>query len=348
MQLLRARVANLGPFANLTFGFSDSDDRPRPITCVFGSAGVGKTSLVAGLASTRPGYAVAFASSHLRGSNVPWLLTEWTTGDDETARPHPLCIATPGLLLEHESEERATVRRREQAAYERRAAERGFAFVAIPGCRWFSRSPLVLSNPDRGLMRHEIRTATSFEDATRSDLARETKQVLSYAAIGAALENRTRSTPLGRLFKAVETAVGELVGLIGYRFVGADPATLEPMFEDPSGGRLPFADAPTAVRHLTAFAALPIRAMYAAYPDQDPLESQAVVVIDDVDLHQDAATKRAIACALRKALPHVQWILTTCSSSVALGCNSEEIIALRRTESRGMVEVYTGSLAVVH
>ncbi len=348
MQLLRVRLANLGPFAQLALQLSDGDERPRPMTCVLGSAGTGKTSLLTAISSTRPGYAVGLGSTAARGANLPWVLSEWLMGDDETARPHPLCVATPGLLLERESEEQATVRRREQALYERRAAERGFAFVAIPGCRWFSRSPVVLSSPDRSLMRHDIRIATSFEDATRSDLARETKQLLSYAAIGDALGHGSRSTPLRWLNQAVEAAVGELVSLVGYAFVGADPVTLEPLFQDPNGLLLPFGDVPTAVRHLASFAALPIRAMYAAYPDRDPREGQAVVVVDDVDLHQDAATERALAAALRKALPRVQWIVTTCSSTVALGCDPEDVVALRKTESKGAVEVFTGPLAVVH
>lgn len=351
MQLIRARIANLGPFANLTFSFAGADERPRPLTCVLGSAGTGKTSLLLGIAGTRPGYAISLSTAgNARNGAPPWSLTEWTLGDDETARPHPLRIATPGLLLERETEEQALPRRREQTLYERRAAEHGFAFVAIPGCRWFSRTPLTLSGPDRALLKHDVRVGTSFEDATRSDLARDTKQILSYAAIGAALEHgaASRADSMRRLFRAFSLSLGDLLGLVGYRFVGADPMTLEPLFEDASGTQISFSDAPTVVRHLASFVALPVRAVYAAYPDRDPREGQAVVLIDDIDLHQDAATQRLLAATLHRALPRVQWIVTTCSNTVALGCDPEDVVALRKTETNGGIELYTGPLAVVH
>ncbi len=350
MQLIRARVANVGPFANLMFSFADSDDRPRPFTCILGGAGTGKTSLLVAISSTRPGYAVSFSpgGSNGRPAGPPWTLTHWGLGDDEMARPHALRVATPGAVLDRESEEQAIARRREQTVYERRAAERGFAFVSIPACRWFSRSPVVLSSPDRALLRHDPRIATSFDDATRADLSRETKQILSYAAIGAALESKARATPMRRLYHAIQSAVNELVGLAGYTFVGADPATLEPLFQNGSAAHVQFGDVPTGVRHLASFAALAIRAIYAAYPDRDPREGQAVVVIDDVDLHQDACTERALCGSLRKALPRVQWIVTTCSPTVALGCEPEDVIALRRTEANGGIELYTGPLAVMH
>jgi hypothetical protein len=52
---------------------------------------------------------------------------------------------------------------------------------------WFSRQPIALSAPARTVARYDVRASASGDDATRSDLARETKQALVYAAIAAAL-----------------------------------------------------------------------------------------------------------------------------------------------------------------
>ena len=240
-------------------------------------------------------------------------------------------------------------RRREQTIFERRATEGGFSFSAFPGCRWFSRSPIVLTSPERALGRYDVRATPSFDDATRSDLTRETKQILSGAALGAAVAAKMgQATEFTRLDDALRVAVTELVGLVGYAYVGVDPASLEPIFESSGGRTVAFDELPTSARHLASFAALPLRTLYAAYAQSDPLSHEGVVVIDDVELHQDATTQRALAPALRRALPRVQWVVTTSSPNVALGCEPHEIIALRRLEASGAVELHTGSMALVH
>ena len=76
--------------------------------------------------------------------------------------------------------------------------------------------------------------------------------------------------------------------------------------------------------------------------------SQGVVLIDDVEMHQDIAVQRALLPALRRALPRVQWIVTTSSPEIAQGCEASEVLALRRMPSSDRVELYEGELAVVH
>jgi hypothetical protein len=44
----------------------------------------------------------------------------------------------------------------------------------------------------------------------------------------------------------------------------------------------------------------------------------------------------------------VQWVVTTSSPAVTLGCETQEVLALRRTPASGRVELYEGPLAVVH
>jgi hypothetical protein len=271
-------------------------------------------------------------------------VASWMLDDDEPARPHALVTASPTAVLE-EREDEALLRRREQALFDRRAAESGFVTVAISGARWFSRTPVLLSSPERNVLRYDPRAAASFDDATRADLARETKQILSYAAIGAAL---APEGAIARFDRALRAAVNAVLKLAGFTYTGADDASLEPVFEGDDHAPRPFDDLPTAARHLVAMVALPVRALAASYPGHDPRSAQGVVLIDDVDLHQEPSVQRALAGALHDALPRVQWILTTASLSVALGCDAADVLALRRMPDSRDVTLHEGAAAIVH
>jgi hypothetical protein len=191
--------------------------------------------------------------------------------------------------------------------------------------------------------------ASSFDDATRADLARETKQVLAYASIGAALAGRAgEGIPTRDLDVPLREALEPALSLVGTTYVGADPVSLEPIFESPDLGKLPFDDLPTGVRHLVALVALPFRALAGAYPTRDPRQAQGTILIDDVDLHQDPAVQRGLVEALRRALPRAQWILGTASAQVAAACEAGEVLALRRMPASARVEVFEGDLAVTH
>ena len=70
-----------------------------------------------------------------------------------------------------------------------------------------------------------------------------------------------------------------------------------------------------------------------ATQDADPTRVDAVVLIDEIDLHLHASLQRRIVPALRKALPRVQWIVTTHSPMVVSSFSAEEICILdHRTE----------------
>ena len=138
-----------------------------------------------------------------------------------------------------------------------------------------------------------------------------------------------------------------LVLLTGFTYEGLDAVSWEPMFRSREGARVPFDGLPTRVRHLTAFGALAVRTLWAAYPDRDPRISEGVVLIDEVDLHQDVAVALKLPAALRAALPSVQWILTTCSPIVASGASTGEVLALRAS-AEGRVELHAGLSATTH
>lgn len=356
MRLLRVRLRNVGPFEDvaLTLGDEVTDDdgittaTTRPLTVLFGGDGTGKTSLLSALALTRPGYALPPLPGAREGRRAEpestWNAAEWILGDDDPSRPHPLLVTSPSAVLTGESAETAAARRREQALFDRRAqGEGGFVFVSFSGARWFSRAPNMLTTPDRSILRYDVRQPASFDDPTRADLARETKQILAYAAVGSALgRGRAEHARLVQLDTALHEVLDIALAPFGYTYAGVSPVTLEPEARDERGRVVAFDALPRAAKHLTAFVALPLRALAAAYAGAEtPREREGVVVIDDAEAQQDPALLRALPGILRGALPNVQWLLATASTQLAIACASSEVIALRRT-SEARVELGTG------
>jgi len=355
MHLLQARLAGVGPFEKALLPFVDDDGRARRVTIIHGSGGVGKTTILAAIGATRPGHAIVLSSSALGGASFeprdapPQAVLEWWLGQDDPERPHPLRVGTPNTRLSP-SDDEEIFRRREQAVFDKRAALGGFAFMMLPQNRWFSRQPIGISAPARTIARYDVRGSSSVDEATRADLTRETKQAIAYAEIGAALSRggSDAGRRLDLLGNAMKKAVGALVSLAGFEYRGLDAASFEPMFGDAEGRTRPFDALPTRARHLAAFAALTVRLLWAAYPGKDPLESEAVVAIDDVDLHQDPTTQSLLARALSTALPEVQWIVTTSSNLVAGSVSPSEVIALRRLPELDRIELFVGDQALTH
>src|SRR6188768_595839 len=326
MYLLRAELHGVGPFDHLELSFTDEHEQPRRMVVIHGGGGVGKTSLLSAIGTSRPGHASAQQprpdqQKQADGSAAAWASADWLLSQDDPERPHPLRVASPNVKLAGPEDQELT-RRREQALFDRVAGEGGFAFLSIAATRWFSRQPIGISAPSRGVARYDVKQPAGLDDANRSDLSRDTKQALAYAEIGAALVERRPlegELRLDALGPAMHKVVDRLVSLTGFSYLGLDALSWEPMFRAGDGARLSFDALPTRARHLVAFGALTVRTLWAAYPDRDPRIAEGVVLIDEADLHQDASVAPKLPAALRAALPSVQWILTTHSSLLASG-----------------------------
>lgn len=354
MYLLRAELHGIGPFDHLELSFTDEHEQPRRMIVIHGGGGVGKTSLLSAIASSRPGHATVQQprpdqARPSDGSAVAWAVADWLLGQDDPERPHPLRVASPNVKLPG-AEDGELTRRREQALFDRVAAEGGFAFLSIASTRWFSKQPIGISAPARGVARYDVKSPTSLDDATRSDLSRETKQALAYAEIGSALAEKRSpegDLRLDALGPAMLQVVDGLVSLTGFGYLGLDALSWEPMFRSADGTRLSFDALPTRSRHLVAIGALTVRTLWAAYPDRDPRIAEGVVLIDELDLHQDAAVALKLPSALRAVLPAVQWIVTTGSPTLAASAARGEVLALR-TGAEGRVELHAGPSATTH
>ena len=66
----------------------------------------------------------------------------------------------------------------------------------------------------------------------------------------------------------------------------------------------------------------------------DPLESEAVVLIDEVDLHLHPKWQQRILVDLRRAFPNTQFIVSTHSPQVLTTVRPEHIVELRREDGR--------------
>jgi len=350
MKLLRAVLVGVGPFEELVLPFADENGEPRPVTVIHGGGGTGKSSVLAAIASTRPGHCVVqpSRSEPREGAPPPFAACDWSLGADEPARPHPLSVASPNARLSP-SDEIEGLRRREQAFFDRLANDGGFAFLPIASTRWFSRQPIAFSAPARTVARYDVRQSASLDDATRSDLARETKQALAYAAIASALSapDELAERRFDLLGLAMQSAVDTMAQLCGFSYRGLDPLSFEPMFAAQSRS-VSFDALPTRVRHLVSFAALGVRTLWAAYPDQDPRDTEGVIAIDEVDLHQDAQVQHRLLPALCAALPEAQWVLTTASPIVAGSADARAVLALRHSPEGDGVRVFAGEAARTH
>ncbi len=67
-----------------------------------------------------------------------------------------------------------------------------------------------------------------------------------------------------------------------------------------------------------------------------PAEIEAVVLIDEIDLHLHMSLQRELVPALRRALPRVQWIVSTHSPMILTSFDRHEIVALDRSEPTGL------------
>ena len=348
MHLASVRMVGIGPFDDVVVPFCHDDGEPRLVTVVHGGGGVGKTSLLTAISMTRPGHCIVPPPALANSAASPQVVTEFRLGQDDPDRPHPLCLATPNARV-FEDDDAEVLRRREQALFDKMAREGGFVFVSFGASRWFSRQPIALSSPLRSVARYDVRGASAFDDASRADLARETKQALAYAAItGALTAGSEGQREFGALAAAMAHAVDALVGLSGFKYLGVEPRSLEPRFTDAEDSEVFFDALPTRARHLVAMAVLTVRALWAAYPGRDPRCAEAVVEIDEVDLHQDETVLAGLVPALRRALPMVQWIVTTTSAVVAASCDASDVLALRKATERRGVDLYFGASARTH
>ncbi len=118
---------------------------------------------------------------------------------------------------------------------------------------------------------------------------------------------------------AVRAAVERTLGVSNLRVRRQfEPFSKKPILTvDKEGVTLPFDALSEGERALVALVADIARRLALKNPGSDALEGEAVVLIDEIELHLHPALQRTILARLREVFPNVQWITTTHSPIVA-------------------------------
>src|SRR6185295_4971994 len=102
MRLGAIELYGIGSLSGVRIAFGEE---PRAMTVLFGGDGVGKTTVLASIATTRPGHALPIIARRHRGDEeqareVPFALADWSLGDDDPERPHPLRVMSPNAQIQ--------------------------------------------------------------------------------------------------------------------------------------------------------------------------------------------------------------------------------------------------------
>ncbi len=105
------------------------------------------------------------------------------------------------------------------------------------------------------------------------------------------------------------------------------------------GSPLGSMDLPDGFRSVLALLADIAAGWHELHPDATDVagaDIDAIVLVDELDLHLHARLQRLIVPRLRAALPNVQWIVTTHSPFIVGSFDQTEIVLLDRTEPDGI------------
>jgi len=361
MYLTSLRVRNIGAFDDATLSFVDEDGQPRMTTVILGDSGSGKTTLLSAIACTRPGLVIT--PPRVREGFPPadtYVVAKYRLGDDDPARPHDLVVASPNAQLEEHPTE-AAARKREQAHFDRLAAERGFCVIPLSAARWAARVAASGATPERPITAMDHRSHATFDDAARADLSREVKQALVNAVTVAALSQFQTRARVEERASAPPPTVRGTASFELYRstfqallpdgeatYEGIDPNSFEPLFRDHSGRTVTFDDLAFGVKNRLMIGAVILRRLALAYPGKDPLSCEGIALIDEIEGHLPQRRQREIVEVLRRAFPRLQLIVTTQSPLVVEGRQHDEVIVLSRDFETGRIEISAGPRAVLH
>jgi len=279
------------------------------------------------------------------------LLGEWTcvagiNGSGKTSILQAICIALLGERA-HELGGGLLARMRR---LEDPSAPRTEINVSLSEARSEERRAISLQIDDKGLPRTQTtwsiqdstlvvaygstRNLTSEQDTSLKRLSSEVQRMCSLffpltqlASAEVLLSNGRRSSFFLPLFSVLihqifehELSVSEKTEVMRFAVMGKE--------------RIEALDLPDGFRSSAAWLA----DLCAAWCDKqeakarnaNPADIEALVLIDEIDLHLHPSLQRELVPRLRKALPKVQWVVTTHSPLVLANFDTSEIIALDR------------------
>jgi AAA domain, putative AbiEii toxin, Type IV TA system/P-loop containing region of AAA domain len=129
---------------------------------------------------------------------------------------------------------------------------------------------------------------------------------------------------------AVRTAVARMTGFSALRVRRAEAGGKSRLTVSKADEQLMFDQLSSGERAMVALVADLARRLAIADPGRpDPLNGEAVVLVDEIDLHLHPRWQRTLIGRLRETFPGVQWIATTHSPIVAMHLERQSVRLLR-------------------
>jgi hypothetical protein len=297
---------------------------PGDWTCIAGINGSGKTSILQALVLVLLGDKLA---AELGGSRLQRMLVDHgamgrlpaeikaTVGDGEETYELRLILMEDGV--EAPGAKDSPERQRMQAAWDRLRSQLVVSYGASRNLSDY--------REDRhdGMSPQVRRQMTLFDPRTR--IARV--EVLLDGDSSSAAPLRTLSRLL-ELVLAEETAPALEDGLLRF---------------GQSGAQVEAIDLPDGFRSTVAWLADLCAHWHEADPEEasscDPTRMRGVVLLDEIDLHLHPVLQRELIPRLRKALPGMQFFVTTHSPLVLASFDRTELVVLDRNEEGGVREL---------
>ena len=297
-------------FDHLELHFNRPSSLEGRWTCIAGINGAGKSSVLQALGLALLGNPLAFELGGERLSRMRRLVNHRTRAEIKVVLGAP--ERGPAIPLQLEIDERGMVP--PGSLYGGRPTWEGIRHLVVAG---YGATRNLSSRVDSGsehLSPDVRRLFTLFEPLSQ------------LAAAEVLLAGRPATEPFSQLFSnLLEQVFGGELGITwsapGIRFTVARKDVVEAV------------DLPDGFRSAAAWIA-DLCSIWCEkapnVPSTDPADIQAIVLIDEIDLHLHPSLQRALVPRLRKALPKVQWIVTTHSPLVLANFDANEIIALDR------------------
>lgn len=161
-------------------------------------------------------------------------------------------------------------------------------------------------------------------------------QVASAEALLGGAEPSAGWVLFAELLEAVFPGLLQLQTQDGARWLDERPSVRKAVLGTPDGPTAPL-DLPDGYRSTLAWLADLCFQHAEVHPEvEDLAEVEALVLLDEIELHLHPALQRSLVPALREALPGVQWVVTTHSPLVLSCFDRHEIIALDRDAPGGV------------
>lgn len=338
MKLKSVTIENYRAIENLELSLDQS------LTVLHGANGHGKTSVLSAIAVGLVG-AVNFLGPHLHKSNIDFSEEDWREG---AASPRIAVESTDGTIRERQGDEAIDEQKEAQRIAGNDAYRLGLDEVLatrerkkdIPIVAFYGTERMVSGVPEWVISQPGSRFKPSRLDALEGALAARTDfegfLAWFYFKRYEELQERDDREDSGYQLKDVSVirdVISSLLPEISNPRIELNPLrfVVSQKSEEGRAEKLSLNQLSGGYRIVLALAADLARRMAQGNPHMDdPLQSEAIVLIDEIELHLHPAWQQRILTDLMRTFPNAQFIVTTHSPQVLTTVEPQRIVELYR------------------